>query len=336
METINHKPGYLSLCYHYVRVPRERDPYVKLMATRIPQFEEHIEMLQRNFAIITPDDAIRFSRTGDGAWFKSKYGVLFTFDDGLSDHYTAARILAKHHIAAHFFIPTCVLKDNEPANPTILHYALALFRLPGVLPVYHNALESERLSVREYGIRYNRNSDNPWETISELKKALKYRIDHKASRRILLFIYDNLLKKHRANILQDMHLSHVQVREMLEMGHTIGAHSHTHISLGSANLNSEEFHREVIAPQKYLEEVYDTKVDAFSYPYGKLTDCFEAEHLVRQTNVYQVAYTVEQILNTRDQSPFELGRYMPQSTDDAASLERVLVSIIQKNNITAL
>ena len=84
--------GYLALCYHYIR-PAANDPFPRILGTREDIFREHIQALQEKFRIISLAEAINFSY-GNMNRDEEKPGLLFTFDDGLSDHYRAARILA--------------------------------------------------------------------------------------------------------------------------------------------------------------------------------------------------------------------------------------------------
>ena len=90
----NSQSAYLSLCYHYIRDTNSEKLFPKILGTPVNIFEEHIEMLLNNFELITPENALNFSYT-DYKIQENKIGLLITFDDGLSDHYIAAKILAK-------------------------------------------------------------------------------------------------------------------------------------------------------------------------------------------------------------------------------------------------
>lgn len=69
---------------------------------------------------------------------------------------------------------------------------------------------------------------------------------------------------------------------------------------------------------------------AFSYPFGEKKDCLASKELLEKTNEYQMAFTVEKIVNTVTISPFTLGRYQPVSTDDASHLHEILNDIIKQ------
>ena len=44
---------------------------------------------------------------------------------------------------------------------------------------------------------------------------------------------------------------------MIEMGHTIGVHTHTHISVAATKLSEDDFYNEIIFPKKYLEKEFN-------------------------------------------------------------------------------
>ena len=72
------------------------------------------------------------------------------------------------------------------------------------------------------------NSIKKFQTIDKIKDILYYKINHNISRKILLDIYKNLILSESISN-SDMHFSISQVRKLLDMGHKIGTHSHSHI-----------------------------------------------------------------------------------------------------------
>ena len=73
--------------------------------------DEKIKMLEEKFEMISLDDVLEFTNTK--IFENNKHKMLITFDDGLSDHYNAAKILNQFDIQATFFIPTCIMKEIE-------------------------------------------------------------------------------------------------------------------------------------------------------------------------------------------------------------------------------
>ncbi len=322
--------SYVGLCYHYLRQNKDVDPFPRILGTNITEFKNQLSMLQKNYELISLDHISNLSY-GKTNLYKKSPGILLTFDDGLSDHYTAAKILSELNISGIFFIPTCILEDKLPANPTIIHYTLAVFGIEKFLKEYKKILENYKLDLKLFDISYSKDIDNVWDIISKIKSIFKYGLSHHNSRKILLDIYENLLCKKYKNPLEIMHLTENQIKKMLEMGHYIGGHTHSHISVAATELSSDDFIKEIIHPKNYLEKKFNTKVNSFSYPFGGKNDCLSSSELIKKTNKYNFAFTVEEIVNTKTTSQYELGRYQLTSTDTSLKLNNTIKNMLQEN-----
>jgi len=321
--------NYVSLCYHYLRQDKYKDEFPRILGTNVDEFQNHLSMLQKNYQIISLEDTLKISYD-DFTLNMKKPGILITFDDGLSDHFTAAKILSESDISAVFFIPTCALEDKLPANPMIIHYTIAVFGVEKFLQEFREILEKNNLSKKLFDIKYTKGKDNVWSMISQIKSTFKYKLGYVDSRKILLDIYKNLLCAEYSNPLDIIHLTENQITKMLEMGHYIGTHTHSHISVAASQLNPDDFEKEIIHPKNYLEKKFNTKIHSFSYPFGGKEDCLSSAELVKKTNLYKLAFTVEEIPNTKSTSPYELGRYQPTSTDTSSKLNNIINSILTK------
>lgn len=326
MTFYNTPSGYLSLCYHYIREPEAAKSFPRILGTSTDVFEKHIEMFLKNFKLITPNDALTFSYSDYD--LKNNIGLLITLDDGLSDHYVAAQILAKYGIKALFFIPTCIIEENLPANPIIIHYCIAQSGLDKFVKELNYLLEKYLNNYSSYLVTYVKDQNNSNETIKKIKALFKYNLPSNISRKILLELYEILLHSIYPNAMEIMHLTKKQISEMLEMGHSFGTHTYSHISIGSTSLNEDEFKHELIDPKNHLEKNFGIKTDFMSYPFGEVQDCLSSKELIMKTNSYKLAFTVEEILNTKNTSPFELGRYMPTSADTSVSLYKKMSTMI--------
>lgn len=328
----NAQNGYLSLCYHYIRDLDSQNSFPRILGTSIQEFEKHIDMFVEHFKLINPDEALSFSY-GDYNFKENKIGLLLTFDDGLSDHFIAAKILKKHGIKAIFFLPTCILKDKLPANPIIIHYCIAKFGLSKFLVEFKSSLEMNLNNFQNHLIEFTKGKDNPDEIIKKIKHLFKYGLDPKSSRIVLLDIYENMFHKKYSNAMEIMHLTKDQVSEIIEMEHSIGTHTHSHISVGSSKLTDNEFFNEIIEPKNYLDQSFEITTNFMSYPFGSVDDCLSSKELILKTDSYKLAFTVEEILNTKLTSPLELGRYMPTSSDTSELLYKKMNNIIIGNSI---
>ena len=319
--------GFLSLCYHYIR-PDNDDPFSRLMGTKITEFKNQIKMLKEKFEMISLDDVLEFINTK--IFENNKHKMLLTFDDGLSEHYNAAKILKQFDIKATFFIPTCILKERLPANPMIIHYVIAKYGIEKFLEEFRYALKKLGLEIKKYDITYVHEDDDVWKKIAEIKYNFKYKLGYKISREILLHIYQNSLLIEYPNILEIIHLNKEQIHEMLEMGHRIGVHTHTHISVAATSLSDSDFFNEIVFPKKYLEDEFNVPIKSFSYPVGERKDYLSSMRFLNKTKEYDLAFTVEEIVNFGN-TPLEIGRYQPMSHDNVRTLENNLSNIIKKN-----
>ena len=320
----------MGLCYHYLRLNKQSDPFPRILGTNIDEFQNHLSMLQKNYQLISLEDASNLSYGGI-SFHKKNLGILITFDDGLSDHYTAAKILSELNISAIFFIPTCILEEKLPANPIIIHYTIAVFGIEKFLKEFREILVNNKLDKKLFDIQYSKDKDNVLDIISKIKSTFKYKLGYFNSRKILLDIYKNLFSSEYKNMLSTIHLTESQIREMLEMGHHVGTHTYSHISVAATELNSDDFIKEIISPKNYLEQKFNTKVNSFSYPFGGKNDCLSSSELIKKTSEYNLAFTVEEILNTRNTSPYQLGRYQINSSDTSFKLNSIIQNISKKN-----
>ncbi|MBI4353730.1 MAG: polysaccharide deacetylase family protein [Candidatus Omnitrophica bacterium] len=322
--------GYLALCYHYLRPPKAQDRFPRLLGLSLDQLSDHLALFQRRYELLSPEEAWAIAYGSRGVE-PHRYGVLLTFDDGLAEHVDAARMLSARGIRAFFFIPTCILRDRLPANPIIVHYGIAAYGLERFLQHYRAALEEEGLSPGDYDIPFRRGRDDPWMAIAAFKRTLTYRLPPHQTRRVLLHIYRRSLLHDHPDILTQMHLDRRQVEDILQLGHAIGVHSHSHVSIAGANLDEAEFLEEVVEPKRYLERTLEVPVNALSYPFGDPQDCLTWETLLRRTREYELAFTVQEVVNTKTSSPLELGRFAPTSSDTAETIHAKLTQMIQEH-----
>jgi peptidoglycan/xylan/chitin deacetylase (PgdA/CDA1 family) len=66
-------------------------------------FEEQLKYYSGRFHPVSRQD---FSNMFKGIWKKDRPGMLISFDDGLSSHYEASKLLEKHGFTGWFFVPT--------------------------------------------------------------------------------------------------------------------------------------------------------------------------------------------------------------------------------------
>jgi peptidoglycan/xylan/chitin deacetylase (PgdA/CDA1 family) len=317
---------FSTLCYHYIRPLNDLDPFKKLLGASEEEFYNHLEILSKNYEFITLNDAYDFLYHNKSKQ-TDKPGLLLTFDDGLSDHYLAAKILSEFNASGVFFIPTCILQNHEPANPTIIHYGIAKYGITNFLEEYHNILDEKNLNNKIYNISYEKGMDSGIDIIKKIKLNFKYLLNYLDGRSILLLIYQRLILKEYSNALEIMHLTEQQICKMKSMGHSFGTHTHTHISVSPTQLTNKQQELELVMPKQILENILDQSVISFSYPYGESKDRFKPNTIIDSLKIYKLIFTVEEKNNFTNTSPFSIGRYQPMSNVTSSTLLNKLTSI---------
>ncbi|OJI07371.1 hypothetical protein BK004_01410 [bacterium CG10_46_32] len=318
--------AYLTLGYHYIRQPAQKDPFPRVKGSTWSDFGAHLRMIQKYFNIISLDDVLRFHRN-EIELSLTKPNILLTFDDGLEEHCRVAQILAECKIQAVFFIPTCLLTDRVPINTTILHYSLARYGLTIFLDAFHKALIAHGLKNEDYPLYFAKGIDNPPDKIVEIKKTFKYGLSYENSQGIIMHIYQALLLKDYPNAFELMHIDEDKAKKIVDFGHNIGAHTHSHISVGSTDLSDDAFQKEIIHSKNILESKLGVKVESISYPFGEKRDYDSIEEKIRKMGTYQAGFTAEPSLNTKETSPLKIGRYLPLKADTSDILFDKLKSL---------
>ena len=327
MNTQNNKK-FLALSYHYVRAPEANKRFPRILGNTVVNFISQVKLLKETYEIISPEEAEGLYYPNGSPFKQDRVSLLFTFDDGLSDQYLVAQILNNLGIKAFFFIPTCILTDGLPANPIIIHYCLAKYGIKSFLNTFNEA--ANRHGVNIAMPVFTKGAD-VWKTIAEVKKKINYELGPHESRKILTDVYKNSFLHEYPNALEIMHLTEIQIKNIIQMGHSIGSHSHSHVSIASYKLTDMQIEKELIMPRRTLETRFGTRVIAMSYPFGESMNCLSATKLRQITQDYRLVFSIEKKMNTAATSPLELGRYMPTANDTAESICETLAGIVQKN-----
>ena len=64
----------MGLCYHYLRLNKQSDPFPRILGTNIDEFQNHLSMLQKNYHMISLKDALSIS-TGEDGFNKKNTGI---------------------------------------------------------------------------------------------------------------------------------------------------------------------------------------------------------------------------------------------------------------------
>ena len=110
------------LTYHYVRRLSESD-FPRIKGLEVDEFREHLRKLSATFEMATLESACEFLC---GRFQPRRDLCLFTFDDGLIDHYeTVLPMLSEFGAQGLFGVITSCIEDHRVATVHMNHFLTA-------------------------------------------------------------------------------------------------------------------------------------------------------------------------------------------------------------------
>jgi peptidoglycan/xylan/chitin deacetylase (PgdA/CDA1 family) len=280
-------PSFQVLTYH--RVNDDDDPFFPAVSTGV--FERQMAYIAATYRVMTVEDLA--DRMVRGALPRNALAI--TLDDGYRDNLThAAPILEKHGLPATVFLATGAIGTGEILWFDKLAMAFkrtqaSAFAAPwGVTVPLRGPIE--RLRALETTLRYLKrlSDDDLRRTADSLVKSL-----------IL----------HEASSPEPLMLAWEEVRALIRLGFSIGAHTMTHPIL--SRVDPKRAWAEILSSRTMIESACGRAPRAFAYPSGRSEDYTEAvTHLVREAG-FACAVTTRFGINTRETAPYELCRGGP-------------------------
>jgi peptidoglycan/xylan/chitin deacetylase (PgdA/CDA1 family) len=237
------------LRYHAVCGPEGyeyADPHI---CVSVDAFRAHVEYLTANYAVMALDDAVKALK---GERSLPDNAVVLTFDDGYADNLVAARILHEHRATATFYLTADCLAGGQPFWPSEVRQIVP--RIPG--PALRLQLEARRF---EWPLGEPERYEAAIQGVTRLFKSVSIR--EREELRVQLRVVGGIEQP-----LPSPMLTWEQVREMQQLGMTLGAHTLTHPNLPSAGLVDAT--AEIYGAKRRLQRELGTEVTQFSYPNG--------------------------------------------------------------------
>ncbi len=180
--------------------------------------------------------------------------AVITFDDGYADnHAEALPVLRRHGLTATFFVATGFLDGGRMWNDTLIE---AIRRCP-----------SDRLDLRgtpaeSAGPLVLGDAATRRRAIDAVLAVTKY-LEPNERERCVQAIADRCA----ASLPDDLMMTSPQVRDLVQQGMTVGAHTVHHPIL--ARLDRKAIRREIAESRAALERITGRPIDLFAYPNGK-------------------------------------------------------------------
>lgn len=211
-------------------------------------FEAHIRYLTSGYTVLPLVEAVNSLVAGRSL---PRNAVALTFDDGYADNLAAARTLAHYGTTATFYITAGCLAGGQPFWPVELRHLIA-------------AMPATRVTLGAGTLQVNLDLTTEAARANAVKQLTKVFKQHPIPVRDAL--REQLREAAAAAPLPRVMLTWDEVRQMRDLGMTIGSHTMTHPNLPSAGLDAAR--DELRASRQRLEQETGAPVTMFSYPNG--------------------------------------------------------------------
>ncbi len=247
------KPRIIVLCYHRIV---EQGGLISPQCISPKCFEEQVCYFKNHFSVINMTDLERYM-SGDFVLLHD--AVLFTFDDGYEDNYTHAMpILEKYGLKGCFFVAS---------DPVLKGRPYWVDELSTVLQALHKHKHDFNMSFDGLSL-LQRFIDSPECDKGILAKQVFYYVNE-----LPLVQRNEWIHKIRLVVPElpktPALMNLAQLKNLMELGHCIGAHTVSHPKLSL--LNREQVEHELIEGILSLRQ-QDIMIDYFAYPFGKIED----------------------------------------------------------------
>jgi peptidoglycan/xylan/chitin deacetylase (PgdA/CDA1 family) len=291
-----------SVMYHYVR-PVENS---ELRYLSVDDFDKQLDWLSANVGDFISRENWENAKQG-----APQKGVLLTFDDGLKDHFShVLPILQRKNLFAIFFVNTQPLLSPVVLAVHMTHLLLSTGKSREILDLFTDLLPKKIWRKIEAGTAANAYSKQlDTDNNKSIKKLVNYLFDEFNTQEILEGVCEKILGKSIEQISRNWYLSVDEVLQLHDSGMKIGSHSVTHRLL--SKLSPAEMYAELESSKLLLEEITDSRVDEFCYPYGGERSYTNLTHRYLDMLDYSVAHDVnpKPIAKSDFETRFSLPRF---------------------------
>ena len=293
---------HYSYMFHYIRSYEPKLPH---------SYFYDIAKLKRQVSTINPDSFVPINCLSPEAVGRERPTFSLTFDDGLAEHFTIAKILSELSIRATFYIST---KPLETYSLLPVHRCQLLMARYGqsVVDSFFELADTDCSAlehINHVDVHFAKTYSHQVDQVRT--KIFKRFINYSAPTHLVESYLSELEKLYPSDINpQDFYLSEVQIKQMAEMGHEIGSHGISHQPMSRLDRSSQSL--EAVHSRSYLQNIIEAPVLTFCYPYGtRISYNSDSLSTLREAG-YDYAVSVEsRPINCLDvtSSPFELPRY---------------------------
>lgn len=292
--------------YHYVRPIKNSEYQIKGM--EVEDFEKQIIILKKNY---NPIGAIDIINSLNNKKEIPDNSILFTFDDGLQDHYNYVfPILAENSIEGIFFPPGKPIIEKIVLDVHKIHFILATIKdVHSILEEIKKYLEKlkNHINVETFDSYYKKFAiQNRFDSkeIVFVKNLLQKGLPIEFRTDFVNQLFTKYVTHNEKEFSENLYLSMNNIYKMKKTGMTFGSHSYSHYWMSI--LNDNELIKEFSDNSEFLKKISGENL-LMCYPHGSYNELVIKK---LQENNFQFGLTTE-IGNAKldNENRFKLKRF---------------------------
>ena len=267
----------------------------ELFSLSLASFTQQLHWLKENHAVFLSEDELIYY------WQQKKKipkrSILITFDDGYKDNFTLVYpLLRSLQIPASYFIPVGAIMDRKLGWWDIISFFIKKTRKKTI------SIQGRDFSLQSSGEKKR--------TIFRLLQLMKTE-PYSQTQDLLEILSEECGVAFPSHDEQDAELmSWEDIREVLDNGIAIGAHTVSHRVL--ATLDENEQFEELCSSKRLLEDMLPGKIRSLSYPVGDYTAFTQQTKVLARKAGYDISFSFKTGVNYQYiTDPFDIKRIEP-------------------------
>ena len=203
---------------------------------------------------------------------KSRSGYIYTFDDGLIDHYYIAKILNKMNIRAVFFIPSGPVREREMVLSHKIQFIIASRDENIIVSELLNLIKTNyEINPKEIDhFKKSKWSNNIWsEEMVFITRILREFRGKNERKKLSDALFSKFVSTDEKDFANNFYLNIQQVKEIANMNHIIGGHGDK--SNNFSFCTNHEIKNEIITSNDFINQFNPDK-KYYAYANGGFND----------------------------------------------------------------
>lgn len=293
----------IVFAFHYIRNDTYANPGIHPFS--IDRFIDILTFCKNEGNILTPENFFEKKLENE------KINFLFTFDDGLIDHFRILPLMDQFHVKGIFFICSSYYRDKKLLNVHKIHHARSHIPEKIFRDYFFIKMDKLYFDYNKYKSSANKfySFDNPENSL--MKYLLNFILDPNLIDE-LLFDISSDYKLNFDHIASQLYLNLDQIKMIKKKGHIIGLHSDTHQNM--TRFSEIESNKEIELNKNFFKEFdLSSKYKCFAFPYGREIALPRKLNNFRLNHDLDYCFSMEKKINTNFYNKDNIYRFSPNN-----------------------